>query len=139
MAAFTKLFTCMFFLVISSQLRAQEIIPNQQLSKMKSELSDSDLVCQLTGPELIKRKNALQQEVFHKVRKISEQKEGFTFYFDDEDEFLLKLTDYMLAEKKCCPFFSFKLSIGANNAGIALTVTGPPEAKELLKEMVKKE
>ncbi len=93
-------------------------------------------LCQLTGPELAKRKAKLQEEVFSQVLKITEAEDGYVFYFADDDDFLLKLMDYMLAEKKCCSFFQFDLSIKAHKGGIAWKISGAAEAKEMLRVLV---
>lgn len=94
------------------------------------------LVCKLNGPELIKRKQALQKEVFSQLLSYEELEKGFLFRFTFEENFLIKLTDYMLAEKKCCPFFQYELKIKAHTAGIELAVSGEGEAKEMIREML---
>ena len=109
---------------------------NENRMIMDSTSASGLFVCKLTGPELQKRKAALQQEIFSQVKELKEVENGYIFHFMDEGDFIEKLVDYMLAEKKCCPFFQFDLSILANNAGIAWKITGPPEAKEMIKSLV---
>ena len=94
------------------------------------------LVCKLNGPELIERKQALQKEVFAQMISYEELEKGFIFRFAFEENFLIKLTDYMLAEKKCCPFFQYELKIKAHTAGIELAVSGEGEAKEMVRSMI---
>ncbi|MCG8321734.1 MAG: hypothetical protein MI921_19695 [Cytophagales bacterium] len=53
-------------------------------------------------------------------------------------DFIEKLADDMLAEKKCCPFLQFDLSIQANNTGV-WKISGSPRAKEMIKSMVEKD
>ena len=96
------------------------------------------LVCKLNGPELIERKQALQKEVFAQMISYEELEKGFLFRFDFEENFLIKLTDYMLAEKKCCPFFQYELRIKAHAEGIELAVSGEGEAKEMVRELLSK-
>ncbi|MDN5214874.1 hypothetical protein QQ020_22530 [Fulvivirgaceae bacterium BMA12] len=99
-------------------------------------VSPNQYVCQLTGPELAKRKAKLQEEVFSQVKQITEVENGYVFHFADDDDFLLKLMDYMLAEKKCCAFFQFDLSVKAHGGGIDWKISGPAEAKEMLRLLV---
>jgi hypothetical protein len=42
------------------------------------------------------------------------------------------LTELMLKEKACCPFFKFDLSILPFNKGIALKISGSKAVKEML-------
>lgn len=114
-----------------------QILSNKDGSLIKgSTLASGSLVCQLTGPELQKRKSALQKEVFAHVKEIEEVDDGYVFHFADDDDFLLKLADYIMAEKKCCPFFKFDLSIQAYKAGIAWKVSGNSEVKAMVKMFV---
>ena len=94
------------------------------------------LICSLSGPELIKRKAALQEEVFSNVLKTQEEETGYRFHFKFDENFLVKLTDYMLAEKKCCPFFRFELMIGEGKEGIELAVSGPEGAKAMIGDLI---
>ncbi|MEM8891121.1 MAG: hypothetical protein AAGD28_24295 [Bacteroidota bacterium] len=106
-------------------------------SPPKSTPMDSQLmVCKLNGPELIKRKQALQKEVFSQMDSYEELEKGFLFRFTFEENFLIKLTDYMLAEKKCCPFFQYELKIQPHAEGIELAVSGEGEAKEMVRELL---
>lgn len=105
---------------------------------MNSTFSSNILVCRLTGPELTKRKIKLQKEVFARVQQVEEVNEGYIFHFPDDDKLLLRIMDYMLTEKQCCPFFRYDLGIKANGEGVILKVSGTPEAKETLKALMGK-
>lgn len=100
-------------------------------------LSSGALVCLLTGADLIERKSALQKEVFSYIRSADEMDSGYVFHFEDNDELLLKLMDYILAEKKCCPFFRQEVIIKPNEGGISWTVSGPDGAKQMLEMLLK--
>ena len=111
---------------------AQSIDSTPNSHTMESQL----LICKLNGPKLIKRKQALQKEVFSQLLSYEELEKGFLFRFTFEENFLIKLTDYMLAEKKCCPFFQYELKIKAHTAGIELVVSGEGEAKEMVRSLI---
>ncbi len=97
-------------------------------------LSSDKLVCLLQGPELTQRLGELKTEIFQHLQSMEEVEKGYIFHFPDDKEFILKLMDYVLAERSCCPFFQFDLSFAPQNSGVALQVSGPPEAKEMLRE-----
>ncbi len=117
---------------------AQDFDFNKNTIEMDSTANSSFLVCKLSGPELQKRKAALQLEIFSNVKKYLELENGYAFYFDDREGFLEKLLDYMLAERKCCPFFEFDLTIKPDNEGIELSLTGPDGVKDLMNELIGK-
>lgn len=90
--------------------------------------------CSLTNEELLERKKVLKKAVFSQLNKKEEVTHGFVYYFDDKDGLAEKITELMLKEKACCPFFKFDLSILPFNKGIALSITGSAAVKEMLKD-----
>ncbi|MEM9721413.1 MAG: hypothetical protein AAGA10_19265 [Bacteroidota bacterium] len=104
----------------------------QSSEDAESNMSSQPLVCKLSEPELRKRKATLQKEVFSRIHKVEELETGYRLYFPDDQEFVLKLMDFILAERTCCPFFQFELGLGTYNSGIWLGITGTGEVKEML-------
>ncbi|MEM6805949.1 MAG: hypothetical protein AAF696_31420 [Bacteroidota bacterium] len=94
------------------------------------------LVCSLSSPELIQRKADLQREIFSQIQKVKEEEKGYRFSFAYEENFLPRLVDYMLAEKKCCPFFRFELIIEEGKEGLELVVSGPKGAKAMIAGLI---
>ena len=127
---------CLICLLITTAAWSQNKSNVENHVIMDSTDTSGLLVCKLTGAELQKRKAALQKEIFTEVEGSEEVENGYVFHFRDEGNFIEKLADFLLAEKKCCPFFQFDLSIKANNAGISLKVSGPPEAKAMIRSLV---
>lgn len=81
----------------------------------------------------------MRNVIFSRVESYEEVENGYIFQFKIEDEFLPKLTYYMLSERKCCPFFDFDLSIKAQGTGPVLKVTGPDGAKAMIEMMMDKQ
>ena len=94
--------------------------------------SEVPLVCMLTGAEQAERKEILQKEVFSQVKKVEEIENGYIFYFKYEEIFLMKMTDYVIAENNCCPFFTFETKLHSKN-DVSLKITGSEQAKEMIK------
>jgi len=90
------------------------------------------LACKLTEPKLAERKNELQKEVFSRVKYTKEIETGSIFSFPYDEKFLLNITKYIISEKRCCTFFIFEIKLNKTNE-ILLKITGPIEAKEMLK------
>lgn len=97
--------------------------------------NDEQLVCKLTGPELMKRKNQIREQLFSRVKNVEEIETGYNFFFDYDPDLILKLTDWIITENSCCPFFTFNTTLhGENN--VRLQMTGPEKAKELIKSLI---
>lgn len=94
--------------------------------------SEEPLVCLLTGAEQVERKEILQKEIFSQVKKVEEIETGYIFYFKYEEIFLMKMTDYAIAENNCCPFFTFETKLHSKN-DVSLKITGSEQAKEMIK------
>lgn len=94
------------------------------------------LVCKMIGAEKAEKKELLKTEIFSQVIKVEEVNNGYILNFEDKDDILLKLTDYLMIEKECCPFFIFDLNIKPNSNGISLKISGQDGAKEMLKPLI---
>lgn len=97
--------------------------------------SANRLTCKLTNEEFQKRKAKLQEEVFANVKIAEELENGYAFYFQHDEDHLISLVDYMLAENKCCPFFQQDLTLLPNNGGLIWKLTGNEQVKDLLDAM----
>ena len=103
-------------------------------SKIK-EVESEPLVCTLLGAELAQQKEALQKEIFSQVKKAEEIETGYIFSFEYDEGFLIKMTDYVITENNCCPFFTFEIKLHSKN-DVLLKITGPTEAKKMLKNFL---
>jgi hypothetical protein len=88
--------------------------------------------CSLTSEGFQERRIELKNKIFSQLLKKEELPQGFTFYFNDTEGMAENLTELMLNEKACCPFFKFDLSILLFNKGIALKISGSKAVKEML-------
>lgn len=88
--------------------------------------------CSLTSEELQERRVELKSLIFSQLIKKEELTQGFIYYFNDTEGMAENITELMLKEKACCPFFKFDLSILPFNKGIALKISGSKAVKELL-------
>ena len=108
--------------------------PSSQSPDLSSDsvFSSQSLICTLSEPELRKRKGDLQKGIFSQILQTEELEKGYSLHFPDEKGFALKLVDYVLAERACCPFFQFNLQLGAYQSGIQLDISGPEGVKEMM-------
>lgn len=89
------------------------------------------LVCSLTPAELEVRGGEISLMASH-VRAIEETHDGYRFAFPAEAEGIPDLLAFILAERACCPFFTFELTFPSPHKDIWLTIRGHEGVKPLV-------
>ena len=102
-------------------------------SRSISSLRNKSLVCQLTSPELTLRKQEVIAVLKKQVLDSRETAHGFAYKFKGSDGILDQLSEFIKAERQCCPFFTFTLSVGQESEEVWLELAGPEGAKEFIK------
>jgi len=57
---------------------------------------------------------------------------GYAYKFPAKDEIVDELAEFINAERTCCDFFIFNLSISGDKSEAWLEITGPKEAKDFI-------
>ncbi len=93
------------------------------------------LSCDLTvlSREQRKRHSVLISFVLSHHLNVREFEDGYEFMFKSEPDVFLKLSEWIVLERMCCPFLSFSVAYDRGHGPIRLGVTGPVGAKEVLK------
>jgi hypothetical protein len=68
------------------------------------------------------------------VAGVDERPDGYVFLFPATA--FLAITAFVEHERRCCPFFTFTLTLPPGEAGISLHIAGNAEAKAVLATMV---
>ena len=123
-------------IVLPYVLEAQDLTKNNNQMNKVITSNNTELVCLLTSEELVERKEDLRKKVFSKVLKTEEASDGFVFYFESNEKLLADLFNYILAEKKCCPFFRQEVLIESDDLGIKWKVSGPNGVKDILRQIM---
>ena len=99
----------------------------------KTVVSDTGkgLSCKLTSEELEERKTNVLLVIKKKVLDKKELSNGYSFKFENTDEMIDMLTDFVKSERQCCDFFNFALHIN-NDGSLWFDLTGPKDAKEMI-------
>lgn len=92
--------------------------------------SCNDLACALTSPELQKRKTTVIESLKKQVLEKTELPDGFHFTFPATDAMLDELNEFVKTERKCCPFFTFMITVKGEQCFLELS--GPEGAKEFI-------
>ncbi len=98
-------------------------------------LGDVPLACSLTAAELCVRgeENA---SLFARAHSTQELPDGCRFAFPAAADEARNLLQFVLAERACCPFFTFELTFPSPHHTIYLTVRGREGVKEIVRASV---
>jgi hypothetical protein len=96
----------------------------------------ADVVCNPSAftPLERHRYDVLRAQVQAATGQIDELDCGFALRFATEPVVLSALAEWVLLERRCCPFLDFTLEIRAEQAFALLTITGPEGTKAVLRE-----
>lgn len=97
--------------------------------------NDSVIACALTPAELEKRADELSGLV-RQARSREELDDGFALAFAGDDETAGRLLDFVLAERRCCPFFRFELVFEPDLGPIRLRLLGSEEVKSFVRPLL---
>jgi hypothetical protein len=94
----------------------------------------NNLTCSLTSLEFQKRKATIIAELKQLVVERKDILNGMSYKFESRDETLDKLNVFIKAERMCCQFFTFQLTIQKRDT--LLSITGPEGANDFLRHEV---
>jgi hypothetical protein len=93
------------------------------------------LACSLSGPEQARRSGEIEK-IFEGCLRVDELENGYEFSFPGSEEWVLRLMEFIVFERECCPFFAFELVFEPEGGSIRLWVQEPEGAKEMVAGMI---
>jgi hypothetical protein len=93
------------------------------------------IACSLTGEELAQRTQSFG-DLLRSAQRVDELESGYAFRFPGDAATLALLTENIAAERACCPFFDFSLTLEHNLGPVWVQITGPAGVKEMLQPAV---
>ena len=94
---------------------------------------ESEIACQLLGPEFAARKEQIARELFAHAEEIVERADGFAYRFPSEGPWPANAFAFIEAERVCCPFLRFEIVFEPNHGPLWLTLRGPGDVKAFIK------
>lgn len=91
--------------------------------------------CTLSPEALAARRDNLLTKVAALSKVNQPIDTGRRFEFDASDDTFALIAAMMQAERKCCQFLQFHLTVAAAGGPLALELTGPPGTREFLDAM----
>jgi hypothetical protein len=99
-------------------------------------MRDLPIVCTLQPGELNVRATQLLPGVVAAAKARYAIENGFRLEFQPDSEVLASIVRMIDAERQCCQFLRFQLTIEAAGGPVVLEVTGPPGSREFLDAML---
>lgn len=90
------------------------------------------IACTLTPRDMAARASTLLPELLSRAREHQDLPEGFRLRFDAASETLHQITAVIDAERQCCRFLQFQLTVEPDGGPLWLEVSGPPGTRSFL-------
>jgi hypothetical protein len=88
------------------------------------------IACNLVGGEQDRRREAVSG-LLNTSRLAGELEDGYRFAFPGDAGWAMRLVEFVVAERSCCPFFRFEL-VFEPGGEILLRVRGPEGTKQFI-------
>jgi hypothetical protein len=99
-------------------------------------MPDLPIACRLQPNELKQRADDLLPGLANAATTCAPIEGGYRFEFAPCTETLNALTRLMDAERQCCRFLRFQLTVEPDDGSLRLDVTGPAGTQEFLRSLV---
>jgi hypothetical protein len=90
------------------------------------------LACSLSGPQQSRRQEEIGKH-FEGCLRVDELEDGYELGFSGSAQWAIRLTEFIIFERGCCPFFAFELVFEPGEGPIR--VRGPEGVKDLVAQM----
>jgi hypothetical protein len=112
-----------------------EMLNPQEQSEGTTMYEDIRVACCLSA-ELRKRLTTLLARFESAVIATEELPDGYVFRVPGDKEWIGIVCEAIVAERECCPFFTFELTAQPNMGPVSIRVTGPAGTKDFLKTLL---
>ena len=95
------------------------------------------IACELSPAELEARRQGLLPGLLAHAAESVGLTNGFRWRFEPSTELLMAIVDAIDAERQCCRFLKFALTVEPDGGAVWLEVTGPDGTKEFISTLLK--
>jgi hypothetical protein len=97
-------------------------------------MSEPEIACSLGAERQRERADATRARIFARADQTEEMPEGYGFRFPVSAGLLSTITDFILQERECCPFFGFELAFEPGRGSMWLRLRGPDGSKQFVQQ-----
>ena len=98
-------------------------------------MADLPVACTLSPVALKARKDNLLSVLLRRAKERRDLPSGFSLTFDAEGDILSAIAKTVDAERQCCRFLRFTVTVEPDDGPISLDLTGPTGTREFLAAM----
>jgi hypothetical protein len=95
-------------------------------------MPDLPVVCALTPAALKARREGLLARLLRRAQAHEELPEGHLLRFQPTGDTLAAIAETVDAERMCCRFLRFSITVEPDGGPISLELTGPPGTREFI-------
>jgi hypothetical protein len=95
-------------------------------------MSDLPIFCTLTPAALKARREGLLSELLRLAQAHEELPQGHRLRFAATDDMLSNIARAIDAERQCCRFLRFSITVEPDGGPISLELSGPPGTREFV-------
>lgn len=100
----------------------------------REKVNSIPIACNITEAEQLEQRQTEITEMLRAAERVEELEDGYAVSFATDDQVASELLNFILAERKCCPFFTFELAFEAEEGPMWLRLRGPEGVKEFVRE-----
>lgn len=102
------------------------------LSVKLSDVTSLPIACALSPAALRARREGLLSALVRRAVDRQASANGCRLRFEAADDILATIAEAVEAERQCCRFLTFQISVEADGGPISLELSGPPGTAEFL-------
>jgi hypothetical protein len=99
-------------------------------------MTDLPVACTLSPAALRARRQGLLSELLRRAEEHQEVAEGHRLRFSAGEEVLAVIARAVEAERQCCRFLRFGITVEPDGGPIVLELTGPPGTREFISALL---
>jgi hypothetical protein len=96
--------------------------------------TDETIACLLSEREFAERSDFLARELFPGVEAVEELADGYAYRFPGDAAWTANVLEFVAAERKCCPFFTFEVVFTPHGGPLWLRLRGSEAIKAFVRD-----
>lgn len=99
-------------------------------------MTNLPIACTLTPAAIRARREGLLSELVRQASSQEETEDGYRLHFAADDDTLFTIARAINAERQCCRFLRFRVTVEPDGGPMSLELTGPAGTREFLSALL---